>query len=451
MPSTRSGARLLVDQLLIQGVNHAFCVPGESYLAVLDALYDAREMIKLIINRHESGATFMADAYAKLTGQPGVAFVTRGPGASNAAIGIHTAFQDSTPVILFIGQVGNDFVGARGLPGSRLPAHVRADDQVGGAGRPRRARAGIRRARLPDRHERAARPRRAGPAGRHAVADGRCAGCAVPPAGARRAERRPGRGAAPPARPGAAPDRDPRRHWTGRQPRATTSSALPKRTTCRWPARSGTRICSTTGTRTTSATSASASIRSSAQRIKDADLVIAVGARLGRDDDRGLHPARGSGADAVAGPRARGLRGTRSRVPGAADDQRRNAAVRVTAGDDDADRRAGVARIDFPGDAPITRRGSSGRRSTPTREPALDLWEVVQILVARRAGRRHHHQRRRQLLDLGPPVLALHGHAHAARADRRVDGLRRAGRHRRQDRRAGALRRSASPATATSR
>jgi acetolactate synthase-1/2/3 large subunit len=110
MPSTRSGARLLVDQLLIQGVNHAFCVPGESYLAVLDALYDAREMIKLVTNRHESGATFMADAYAKLTGQPGVVFVTRGPGACNAAIGIHTAFQDSTPLVVFIGQVGSNFV-----------------------------------------------------------------------------------------------------------------------------------------------------------------------------------------------------------------------------------------------------------------------------------------------------------------------------------------------------
>ncbi|HET9024403.1 MAG TPA: thiamine pyrophosphate-binding protein [Burkholderiaceae bacterium] len=109
MPSTRSGARLLVDQLLIQGVNHAFCVPGESYLAVLDALYDAREMIKLVINRHESGATFMADAYAKLTGQPGVAFVTRGPGACNAAIGIHTAFQDSTPLVVFVGQIGSEF------------------------------------------------------------------------------------------------------------------------------------------------------------------------------------------------------------------------------------------------------------------------------------------------------------------------------------------------------
>jgi acetolactate synthase-1/2/3 large subunit len=105
----RTGARILVDQLIIQGVNHAFCVPGESFLAVLDALHDARG-IRLIVNRHESGSAFMADAYAKLTGQPGVVFVTRGPGATNAAIGIHTAYQDSTPMVVFIGQVGSDFV-----------------------------------------------------------------------------------------------------------------------------------------------------------------------------------------------------------------------------------------------------------------------------------------------------------------------------------------------------
>jgi acetolactate synthase-1/2/3 large subunit len=109
MTRSRTGARILVDQLLLQGVDHAFCVPGESYLAVLDALYDARDRIKLVVNRHESGSTFMADAYAKLTGQPGVAFVTRGPGATNASIGVHTAFQDSTPLVLFIGQVGSDF------------------------------------------------------------------------------------------------------------------------------------------------------------------------------------------------------------------------------------------------------------------------------------------------------------------------------------------------------
>jgi acetolactate synthase-1/2/3 large subunit len=107
--TTRTGARILVDQLLIQGVDHIFCVPGESYLAVLDALHDA-PAIRLIVNRHENGSAFMADAYAKLTGKAGVAFVTRGPGAANAAIGIHTAFQDSTPMVVFVGQVGSDFV-----------------------------------------------------------------------------------------------------------------------------------------------------------------------------------------------------------------------------------------------------------------------------------------------------------------------------------------------------
>jgi acetolactate synthase-1/2/3 large subunit len=105
---SRSGARLLVDQLRIHGVERIFCVPGESYLPVLDALRDAP--IELVVNRHESGSSFMADAYAKLTGKPGVAFVTRGPGATNAAIGVHSAQQDSTPILLFIGQVGSDFV-----------------------------------------------------------------------------------------------------------------------------------------------------------------------------------------------------------------------------------------------------------------------------------------------------------------------------------------------------
>jgi acetolactate synthase I/II/III large subunit len=106
----RSGGRVLVDQLLAHGADHAFCVPGESYLPVLDALHDARQSIRLITCRHESAACNMAEAYGKLTGKPGICFVTRGPGATNAAIGVHTAFQDSTPMILFIGQVGSDFV-----------------------------------------------------------------------------------------------------------------------------------------------------------------------------------------------------------------------------------------------------------------------------------------------------------------------------------------------------
>ena len=104
---SRSGGQILVDALKIHGVDIAFGVPGESYLDVLDALHDSS--IRFIINRQEGGAAFMADACGKLTGRPGICFVTRGPGAANAAIGVHTAFQDSTPMILFIGQVGTGF------------------------------------------------------------------------------------------------------------------------------------------------------------------------------------------------------------------------------------------------------------------------------------------------------------------------------------------------------
>src|SRR4051812_315631 len=106
----RSGGQILVDQLGIHGVDTAFCVPGESFLDVLNAFYDVRERTRLIVCRQEGGAAFMAEAYGKLTGRPGLCFVTRGPGATNAAIGVHTAFQDSSPMILFIGQVGTDVV-----------------------------------------------------------------------------------------------------------------------------------------------------------------------------------------------------------------------------------------------------------------------------------------------------------------------------------------------------
>ncbi len=106
----RTGGQVLVDALRINGVERAFCVPGESYLAVLDALHDARDGIELIVCRQEGGAAYMAEAYGKLTGKPGICFVTRGPGATNASVGVHTAFQDSTPMILFIGQVARDQV-----------------------------------------------------------------------------------------------------------------------------------------------------------------------------------------------------------------------------------------------------------------------------------------------------------------------------------------------------
>jgi acetolactate synthase-1/2/3 large subunit len=105
---SRTGGQILVDALKIHGVETAFGVPGESYLDVLDALHESG--IRFIINRQEGGAAFMAEAYGKMTGRPGICFVTRGPGAANASIGVHTAFQDSTPMILFIGQVGGDFM-----------------------------------------------------------------------------------------------------------------------------------------------------------------------------------------------------------------------------------------------------------------------------------------------------------------------------------------------------
>jgi acetolactate synthase-1/2/3 large subunit len=95
--------------LVEQGVTHAFGVPGESFLAVLDGFYAHREHISFVINRQEGGAANMAEAAGKLTGRPGVCFVTRGPGATNASIGVHTAFQDSTPMVLFVGDVGADF------------------------------------------------------------------------------------------------------------------------------------------------------------------------------------------------------------------------------------------------------------------------------------------------------------------------------------------------------
>ena len=107
----RTGAQILVASLLNHYVDKIFCVPGESYLSVLDALYDCRNEISLINANHETGASNMAEAYGKLTGSPGIAFVTRGPGACHASIGVHISKQDSSPMILFIGQVESSLYG----------------------------------------------------------------------------------------------------------------------------------------------------------------------------------------------------------------------------------------------------------------------------------------------------------------------------------------------------
>ena len=104
----KRAANLLVECLINQGVDKIYGVPGESYLSVLDALYDFSNKINFISTRHESAASFMAEAYGKLTGEVGICFVTRGPGATNASIGVHTAMQNSSPMVLFIGQIGRD-------------------------------------------------------------------------------------------------------------------------------------------------------------------------------------------------------------------------------------------------------------------------------------------------------------------------------------------------------
>src|SRR6266403_5410489 len=103
---SRTGAEVLIDQLVIHGVRHVFCVPGESYIAALDALHG--RPIAVTVCRQEGGAAMMAEAAGKATGRPGICFVTRGPGATNAAAGLHIARQDSTPLILFVGQIGRE-------------------------------------------------------------------------------------------------------------------------------------------------------------------------------------------------------------------------------------------------------------------------------------------------------------------------------------------------------
>ena len=291
---TRTGGEILVANLVAQGATHAFCVPGESYLAVLDALHDVRDRLQLIVCRQEGGAAYMAEAYGKLTGRPGIAFVTRGPGATNAAIGIHTAAQDSTPMIVFVGQVGSDFVDReafqeidyRRMYGS-VAKWVAQIDRAGAHSR-------IRRARLSRRDVRAARarscwrcPRTCSPRAPTCADAPRVERDRLPRPRPRRSPRR-ARCSRRHARPlvlvgGSRWDRD-----AVRRARALRRSAA----RCRSRARSATRTCSTTGIRTTPATSASASIRSSRARVRDADVLLVIGERLGEMTTARLHAAR---------------------------------------------------------------------------------------------------------------------------------------------------------------
>lgn len=111
--NTRTGGQLVVDALIAHGIDRVFCVPGESYLAVLDALHDVPDKIDVVVCRHEGGAAYMAEAYARQTGKPGICLVTRGPGSCNASIGVLTAWHEDTPLLLIVGHVTSGTEGLR--------------------------------------------------------------------------------------------------------------------------------------------------------------------------------------------------------------------------------------------------------------------------------------------------------------------------------------------------
>ena len=265
--TSRSAGHVLVEALIAQGVDTAFGVPGESYLAVLDGFHEHRERIRFIGCRQEGGAAFMAEAQGKLSGRPGICFVTRGPGATNASIGLHTAFQDSTPMILFVGQVASDQrdreafqeVDYRQMfgPGTlgmakwvgevhdadRLPEYVARAFHTALQGRPG--------------------PGGAGAARGHADADDR-ARPVLPRVQPAQAWPAPGALArsARDAAGGAAAAAHRRRQPAGMPRPARRCSALPRTGSCRWPAASASRTPSTTAMRCMPAMSASASTRS---------------------------------------------------------------------------------------------------------------------------------------------------------------------------------------------
>ena len=261
---TRHGGKILADALAAQGVKLAFGVPGESYLPVLDGLHDLQDRLRFVICRQEGGASYMAEAYGKLTGEPGVLFVTRGPGATNGAIGVHTGLQDSTPMVVFIGQVPNEFaereafqeIDYRRMYG-QMAKWVAQIDRV---------------ERIPEYVSRAFHTAMAGPAGPggarasrgHAVLARRPSPmCRSTTWCAPRLRRRRCRKLRKLLEKAQSAVRPPRRRRLGpRAPRRSCRSGS-RRAACRSAPRSAARTCSTTAARATPATSASASIRSS--------------------------------------------------------------------------------------------------------------------------------------------------------------------------------------------
>ena len=427
----RTAAQILVDQLKVHGVDTAFCVPGESYLAVLDALHDARDAIKLIVARQDGGAAYMAEAYGKLTGKPGICFVTRGPGATNASIGVHTAFQDSTPMILFIGQVGTDFVEREAF---------QEIDYRRMFGQMAKWVASIDRAdRVPEYLSHAfhcAMSGRKGPVVLALPEDVLTTTAAV-------ADTDPFREVQ--AAPSAADIERLRTLLAGAErPIAVVGGSGWNEAACAdlrkfaeanaMPVGCAFRFQDTFDNRHANyAGDVGIGINPKlAQRIKDADLVLAIGPRLGEMTTVGytlLVPPRPAqrlvhvhaGADEL-GRVYQGELLINSGMPQIA------AALAAMKPVDAARWRewTRAANADY--------REWTARRENPGR---VQMWDVVDWLKRHLPGGRDPHQRRRQLLGLGAPLLPAPEVPHPARPDLGRDGLRRAGRRRGQDRRAG--------------
>ena len=416
----RTGGQVLADGLVAHGSELAFCVPGESYLALLDGLYEHRDALRIVNCRHEGAAANAADAYGKLTGRPGLCLVTRGPGATHAAVGVHTAQQDSTPLLLLVGQVARARARARVLPGARLRGRVRADGEVGVRDRRPRAHPRGARARLHGGDERAAGP------GRAVAARGRARGRG------RRARRAALRRATGPRR------RRPRwrssRRCSGAPSARSCSSAAGRGTTAsaeaftRWALASGLPVGATfrrqdvvDNTCASYAGDVGIGINPRlAQRIRDCDLLIAVGTRLTEIETQGYTlPAPPVAPQPLvhvhpdAGELGRVYQPALAVLSGVAEFA---AAAPVVDGARWAEWTA-AARADY--EAWLEHAGGARRRRRPRRGRRAP---------ARRAARRRDpHQRRGELLRLGRALLPVAALRHPARAAERRDGLRRPG------------------------
>ena len=442
MSTARTGGRLLIDQLVAHGTELVFCVPGESYLAALDALHDTPQ-IRLIAGRMEASSANMACAHGQLTGRPGIFFASRGPGAAQASVAVHTARQGSVPMIMFVGQVPRAHrdreafqevdIDAMFAPLAKWTATV--EDP----------------ARIPEyvsRAYRVATSGRPGPVVLSLPEDVLTESADVPDAA--RTAQAPAPTAAP-SRACGSSSQPPSDRWSSSAVAAGPSAPPPTRSrcaspgACRWRPRFAARTTSTTARRCTAARSAWGSIHGSKRRVRESDLLLVIGARLDE-------PTTG-GYEMIEAPRPR-----QALIHVHADPDELGRVFEPTLGicAGSAEFVAAARALDPPDGARFAdwtaaaaadarafrtpRRGRRRRRSGRARSRA----------VRRAAAGNDRDQRRRQLHALGPSLLAVSAVREPGRAGQRRDGLRRAGGDRRQAGRARGVRWCRSTATAAS-